>query len=204
LLEALVEEAGEELDEIDELSDDIDEEDDEDLDEEAGDEEEGNDDSEGEGDNEDSASGATTAAEALRHLIMGEPCDEAVAFKYGYAFEFVCRHFGDYLDNEMWSAMRMQWAEQVDKSLKSAGVPERALRVTDHLMFRGAPVPLPDAESPGIGYLRPDEVRAALAALDGARVAEVKDAERREAIEEVRGWLKTCAECGRGLVCFYA
>jgi hypothetical protein len=196
LLAALVEEADDELAEIDELSGDFDEE-----------EEEEEDDAEGgedAGDEGDPSPGPTTAEDAIRHLIMGGPFDENATVKYGYAFEFVCRHFGDHLDNGMWSAMRLEWATQVDTALRSAGVPEQALRVHDHLMFRGPPVPLPEIESPAIGYLGPDEVRAALAALDGARVADIKDDERREAVEEVRGWLKTCGDSGRGLICFYA
>jgi hypothetical protein len=98
-----------------------------------------------------------------------------------------------------------QWAATVDKGLKAAGVPEKTLSVSNHLMSRGAPVKIPEIDDfPGIGYLKHTEVEAAQKAVDQAKLTAVKDSEVLESIEELQSWLKTCSSTGRDLICFYA
>src|SRR5687767_5418647 len=86
---------------------------------EAGEDEEGEDnDVVADDDDTDAGAGPTMAGEALEHLVAGGPYDEAAGTQYGFGLEFICRHFGEHLDNEMWSAMRLEWATQVDKALR--------------------------------------------------------------------------------------
>jgi hypothetical protein len=147
---------------------------------------------------------AATVRDALTQMVMGEEYNEEVGFVYGYALEFVCLHFGDSLPNDHWSAMRSEWADRADKALESAGVPEEALRLT-LLMHGGSPVRLPLIEDfPFIGHMKLGEIEAALQAFGQDQLAKVRDKELREALSEVRGWLLTCAESKRDLICFYA
>jgi hypothetical protein len=147
-----------------------------------------------------------TMRSALTQMVMGEEYVKELGFIYGYALEFICRHFGEFLPNGEWSAMPSgtRWAEEVDQGLEAAGVPEKALRVIHHLMGRGAPVAIPDIDDfPGIGYLKLMEVKAAQKALLEAQLTSI-DEEVLGSIRELQGWLETCSSTGRDLVCFYA
>ncbi len=151
--------------------------------------------------------GALTMKDALTQMVMGEEYNEEFGFMYGYALEFICRHFGEELSNEHWSAMPSgsEWATTVDRALKAACVPEKVLRVEKHLMYRGAPIAIPEIEDfPGIGYLKLKEVKAAQKALEQAKTAAVKDKGVLASLQEIQSWLQTCADSGRDLVCFYA
>jgi hypothetical protein len=142
------------------------------------------------------------AADVLRHLILGEAGDPAAGFKYGYALEWLCEHFGEPLNNSEWSAMRGQWFDTVGEALVAAGVP--ATFSVLNLAFRGSPVPIPEPDDfPGIGYFTPEEVPAAAAALDAADLGTMPE-DVRKSVGQVRDWLGVCEETGRGLVCFYA
>jgi hypothetical protein len=181
LLSALVEQFEDEFGQFDEMAADC-----------AGDEEGG---------------GALTMRRALAQMVMGEEYDEGPGFMYGYALEFLCRHFGETLPNGEWSAMPSgtRWAEAVDRELGNAGVPESVFRVGTHLLNRGAPIAIPEIDDfPGIGYLTRGEVKAAQAALRVAKLSSIMDKEVLASIKEVQRWLQTCAESGRDLVCFYA
>lgn len=145
-----------------------------------------------------------TMAEAVRQLVSGGPYDARVAFKYGYALECLCRERGETLPNGTWSAMGWDWVETVDAALDQAGVPVAAVRVTYHLLCRGAPVPLPHIDDfPSIGYLSCAEAWTAAEAL-AERLPAVEDDEVRASLEEVSRWLQRCVHTGRDLVCFYA
>lgn len=150
---------------------------------------------------------ALTMEDALTQMVMGEPFDDDLGFMYGYALEFMCQYFGEGLTNEFWSAMprATAWASTVDEGLNAMGVPENVFRVLDHLMFRGAPVTIPEIDDlPTIGYLDSNEVRAAHAAISKATFAAIKDAEVIESIEEIQTWLQTCIDSGVDLICFNA
>jgi hypothetical protein len=98
-----------------------------------------------------------------------------------------------------------EWARTVDRGLKAVGVPEGVLRVEKHLMNRGAPIATPEIEDfPGIGYLKVTEVKVAKKAFAQAEFTDIKDKEVLASIQEILGWLQTCADSGRDLVCFYA
>jgi hypothetical protein len=47
------------------------------------------------------------------------------------------------------------------------------------------------------------EAAARLARLDAADLSGEPDPYVRQAIEQLAGWLRVCAESGRDLVCFY-
>lgn len=161
-------------------------------------------------DEEDRPPCATTV-EALRHLIMGEERDRRIGFKYGYVLEVLCRHFGEGLPNDLWCDLRSchGWFEELDDTLRLAGVPAESLSIREHLVGRGSPVPLPKIRDfPAIGYLRGEEVRRALDALGKAKIDDIGEEEEEEpwlpeGLDDVRGWLRKCVETGRDLVCFY-
>jgi hypothetical protein len=145
-----------------------------------------------------------TTADVLRHLVMGEPYREEFGFAYGYCFEAICLHFGEFLNNSQWSAMRSEWFETVGKELKKAGVDEKAFSM-NKLFFRGPPVKLPEIDDfPAVGYLTKSEVAKARAALAKADLSKVKNKEAVESIEQIRSWLDECAKSDRDLVCTYA
>jgi len=170
----------------------------------------GNQDSEAEDAGEGSP-GASTA-DALRHLIMGQPYDARVAYKYGYVLEFLCRHFGEELMNACWCDLRDShlWFESLDTQLEEAGVSTERLSVNKHLANRGSPIPMPPYNDfPEIGYLTAEEVGPALEALLKAKFDDIGDEEEEDEelwlpteFEEIRSWLEICVETDRDLVCF--
>jgi hypothetical protein len=145
-----------------------------------------------------------TTADVLRHLVMGEPYREDFGFAYAYCFESLCLHFGDFLDNSHWSAMRSEWFDTVAEALEQAGVTEKQFSV-NRLFFRGPPVELPDiSDFPNIGYLTKAEIPKIRAALVQADLSKVKSKAAVEAIEQIASWLDACAKSKRDLVCTYA
>jgi hypothetical protein len=96
LLEVIEEEAGEFLDEINEIF--ADEEEEERL----------------------------TSREALRHILRGGPYREGCDALYLYAVEAICRTIGSYLDNRAFQPpIRWGWVTYVDRFLESLHFPLR-------------------------------------------------------------------------------
>ena len=147
-----------------------------------------------------------TMRAALTQMIMGEEYDKSFGFMYGYAFEFICRYFGDYLPNNEWWAMPSgSWAATVDQEMGNVGVPANVLRVEHHLMYCGAPIAIPESDGfPGIGYLTGKEIETAQKAFGEAKLAAITDKSVLTSILEIQGWLTACALSSRDLVCFYA
>lgn len=142
--------------------------------------------------------------EALKGLIMGGDWREEFGFAYGYCFEFLCLHFGDFLNNSHWSAMRSEWFDTVEKGLAKAGVTKKMFALKE-LFFRGPPLPLPGLEEfPCIGYLTRPEIAKVRDVLATADFTKVKDRGVVESIEQIREWLDECAKTNRDLVCTYA
>lgn len=140
---------------------------------------------------------------ALEDLLAGAELDPAFGHKYAYALELVCDHFGEFLDNSAWSAMRLDWAEHVHEAMTQAGIDENAISLNEHLMFRGPPIPIPaPSDFPSIGFLRRNEIANAASALDAADLSTL-DEETRESITQIRSWLERCNELKCDLVCFY-
>jgi hypothetical protein len=170
------------------LQDFFDDSDDEDEDEESSDEE------------------FASAADVLRHLITGEKPARRVAhrFKYGFALQYLCQHLGDELPRgDGWLELQSKWARMLDQAMKSVGIPAKTLSVAKHLAKRGSPFEaVPKySDAPEIGFLKRDEIERALAALSGASFEGV-GAEEQIFLADIRGWLQTCAESKRDLICF--
>lgn len=154
-----------------------------------------------------------STAEALRHLIMGEECDRRVAFKYGYVLESLCRHFGEVLPHDNWCDLRsgQGWFQELDDTLRLAGVPTEVFSISGRLVERGSPIPIPKIRDfPFIGYLLVAEIEQLLEALGKARIDDIGEEEEEEeepwlpeGLNDVRCWLRTCAESRRDLACFY-
>lgn len=147
---------------------------------------------------------AVPVQQALSQLIMGEPPDEDYGYKYGYALEFLCDHFGEMQSNQQWSSMRWDWVETVDQALADFGVPAQTFRVSRHLLCRDAPVPLPRIEDfPSIGYLRESEIARAQTTLDQLPLDQLENQEIADSLREVRRWLAHCQLSHQDLICFY-
>jgi len=144
-----------------------------------------------------------TLQQALDDLLAGRALDTSYGHKYAYAFELICNHFGEFLDNSAWSAMGGEWAEQVHEAMKQAGIDEQAISVNDHLMCRGAPLSIPEPHDfPFIGFLRKSEIAKAAHAIDSADLSSM-DEEVRESVIQIRGWFDRCQQLDCDLVCFY-
>ena len=141
-----------------------------------------------------------SAKECLAQLVDGETEDGDVNFKYGYALELVCRHFGEWLPNRSWSAMRFDWFDTVDKAIGKLGKRSLSARV----FYSGVPVEIPRPEDfPMIGHLEKDEIVELAAALRAAKAKKKKLApDVVESLDELLGWLDAGAKRG-GLVTFY-
>jgi hypothetical protein len=149
-----------------------------------------------------------SAADVLRHMIIGEMPARRVAFKfmYGYGLQYLCQYLGEELPSEQWGDLRgSSWARDLDKALKAVGVPAMTLSVTKHLARRGSPFEIVPrySDAPEIGYLNRPEVAPALAALLSAKLGAIGH-EERPLLEDIRGWLQTCSDSERDLICFCA
>jgi hypothetical protein len=149
-----------------------------------------------------------SASDVLRHLITGEKPARRVVFPfmYGHAVQFLCQHLGENLPHDRWHDLRgSAWAKNLDKALKTAGVPAKTLSVAKHLVGRGAPFEIVPryADSPTIGYLTREEAECALAGLGSASL-DALDRETRGFLEDIRGWLQSCVNSQRDLICFGA
>lgn len=156
-------------------------------------------------DDSDEESPPASAADVLKSVIDGEDLDKGVYdFMFGYALKFICLHVGEVLPHDNWLDLRgSSWAKTLDKALKTNGVPAKTLSVSKHLAGRGSPfkqIPKYD-DNPSIGYLTATEVGPALQALQNANF-DAMDEELRTNINDIRGWLQTCAETKRELICF--
>jgi hypothetical protein len=144
-----------------------------------------------------------TLQQALADLLAGKELDTSYGHKYAYALELLCDHFGEFLDNSAWSAMRGEWAEQVHEAMKQADIDQQTLSVNDHLMYRGAPITIPEpGDFPFMGFLRKNEIGKAAQAIDSSDLSEM-DEEVQESVMQIRGWLERCEQLKCDLVCFY-
>jgi hypothetical protein len=146
-----------------------------------------------------------SAADVLKSVIDGEDLDKGVYdFMFGYALKFICLHVGEVLPHDNWLDLRgSSWAKTLDKALKTSGIPAKMLSISKHLAGRGSPfkqIPKYD-DNPSIGYLTATEIGAVLEALQNANFERVDD-ELRPNINDIRGWLQTCADTKRELICF--
>lgn len=111
----------------------------------------------------------------------------------GYEFEEALR--GEFLPNNQWSSMRMNWFDAVDAALASAGTDVRLSK----FFYRGAPCPIiPPDDFPMIGHIKPEEVAPLLNVLSALSVGGAEG----DAIAEVHTWLINAAP-GQGIVTFY-
>lgn len=155
----------------------------------------------------------TSAEEALRHLIMGEPLDRRAGFKYAYLLECLCRHFGEALPHDLWCDLRSGsgWFDELDGTLQAAGVSPETLSIRRHLVQRGPPIAIPrHGDFPYVGFLAAGEIGPALQAIQAARIDDIGEENGDEepwlpeGLNELRDWLQACADSRRDLVCFYA
>lgn len=144
-----------------------------------------------------------TVEQALRELCAGGELSSDEGAPYAYALFALCNQLGEFQPNAEWSTMRSRRAECVDEALASAGVPAETLRVQDHLMYRGAPVDIPQPfDFPFVGYLTNAELAPASRALSDADLSAIPE-EFRPAVVQIAGWLERAQALESDLVCFY-
>lgn len=114
----------------------------------------------------------------------------------GFELETLVRRLGgQFLDNGLWSSMRMEGFDRVDDALKAAG---SAVDLSSVFMA-GPPVKIvPPDDWPMIGHVRPEQVAALQVALTAVTVS----GEAGESVAQVVGWMTGLRE-GHGLVTFY-
>lgn len=140
------------------------------------------------------------ARTALRQLVMGEPLDQRAGVAYAYWFKQMCES-GEFLRNDAWMPIRMAFFDDVEQALRRLGVTGVSVR---DIVFGGLPIPLPPPDDfPGMGCTPAKEARVLLERLSGVDLSSEPDRYVREAIEQLTGWLRTCADRGLDLVCFY-
>jgi hypothetical protein len=144
-----------------------------------------------------------TAQEALRQLVMGEPMDDRVGFVYAYCLKHLCNAHGEFLDNGAWYPAGYPHLERVQEALDVAGVPRETIAISQ-LTAGESPIPIPVVDDfPGIGFLARPAVRAAFDALARVNTAAIGDDDVRESLVALKGWLQTCRDQNRDLICFY-
>lgn len=158
-----------------------------------------------------------SSRDALQHIIMGTPWARGIGSKYGYAFEAICKHFGNVLDREFWGETRGEYVAEFDKILSKVGV-DPAMVSMSKLINDSEEFELPTrADFPFIGSMTPAECRDASAMLDKVDRAVLEKAcgklkTKRGNVEpafvlgcfdELVGWCKTATSAGKGLVVFY-
>lgn len=140
------------------------------------------------------------ARTALRQLIMGEPLDGRAGVAYAYWFKQMCES-GQFLRNDAWMPIRMAFFDDVEQALRRLGVTGVSVR---DMVFGGLPVPLPPPDDfPGMGYTAAKDAGVLAERLGAVELSREPDRHLREAIEQLTGWLRTCAEGKLDLVCFY-
>lgn len=154
-------------------------------------------------DEDDGFDDEITVEQALRELCSGSELSSSEGAPYAYALFALCNQLGEFQANAEWSSMRSRRAECVDEAIEKAGVPAETLRVQDHLMYRGAPVDIPEPfDFPFMGYLKNAELAPALKALSNTDQSTIPE-EFRAAVAQIVGWLKRAQALKIDLVCFY-
>lgn len=155
-----------------------------------------------EDDDEENGEERIDTSTAMGQLINGEKLLPRYGFRYAYCLEMICQHDGEFMPNDKFCPMGVEWAERVDESLKKAGVPAKVFSLLK-VMFRGMPVKLPPPDDfPAVGYLTAKEVAKVLPYFAKIKLEKV-EADVREAIAQVRSWLETCGKRKCDFVCFY-
>lgn len=140
------------------------------------------------------------ARATLRQMVMGEPLDARAGVAYAYWFERMCE-IGEFLPNDAWMPVRLEFFQEVQQGLTRAGVTGVSIR---DIFYGRLPISLPPPDDfPIVGYTAAADAPALLARLRAADLTAEPDRYVREAIEQLIGWLQTCADNTLDLVTFY-
>src|SRR5262249_37720149 len=125
----------------------------------------------------------------------------------------LCTYLGKIPKHDSWCSLggASGAVQKVDAVLKKAGVEPDVFSVSGFLVGRGAPVAMPEPDNFAcIGYLKRGEIRRVFGLLDPAKIeAAIRGASPdyqdwlRDAVCELRDWLKACVKAERDLICFY-
>jgi hypothetical protein len=135
---------------------------------------------------------------ALEQIVAGEvPGGDWGGEPYREALFALYEHLGSQIDDWLLSSHDHPHLQEVETALQDAGAHGPLSFFS--LIYRGAPIPVPDGEEPAMGYLEAGEVATARAAYDGLSLASVPSGTR-VSVERFGGWLRAGAEARQGLV----
>lgn len=152
---------------------------------------------------EDQDEDGLTLEETLKLLIAGKPVPAECPFQFAVSVELLYRHFGTVLSDRQFSSMHLDWAERVDKAIKTAGIPDDTFGLVRCLFDRGPAIPFAGRVEMCMGYLSLSEIRKAIGAFARAKYTKLKP-DVRLATAEVRSWLVVCDTLDCDLASFYS
>jgi hypothetical protein len=132
-----------------------------------------------------------TFTQAMQELFQGnlsQP-DKYCAHIYTYAFELVCRYYGEWLGNRRFVPCRTEWLEHLDDLLSRHGVPLRF-----HDLVNRCPIKaLPYRDVFCLGHWKRTEAMRASPSLKQL-LAVVQDEYEKLALENAGEWLTAARE----------
>lgn len=130
---------------------------------------------------------------AIQHLIMGDAktLDGAL---YAYGFEYIIKHFGKLLGNNLFYPCRMNFlTEEVNSHLTSAGT----TLDMGNLIYQSSPVEFPSPDDfPLYGYWRPEDVAANIQPLNTYN-------DKTPELKAIQGWLEFAGSKGESIFTYY-
>lgn len=145
------------------------------------------------------ASGAPSLRMALKQLIYGEVLDQAYGFQYAYALKLLCELYGESLDNQGWSGIRIHYLDLMGKILEKYQL-EKHLRA---LLYRGAPIKIPFIdEFPAMGYLYLQETIEIDSKLESSDFSEYEK-DIAKSLDDFHSWAIIAKERHCELISFY-
>jgi hypothetical protein len=137
-----------------------------------------------------------TFAQALEELFVGSLSrPEACDFVYTYAFEEVCRYYGEWLGNTRFARCSTDWLDHLDGLLSRGSVP---LRFHD-LVYRCPVERLPYQQVLGLGHWKRSEALRARRPLERL-LPTLRDEAEWLALEEAGRWLEAASGQPRSMV----
>jgi hypothetical protein len=141
---------------------------------------------------EDDEEDLVTPVDALQQIVAGEvPDDDWGGEPYREALFALYEHLGSQVDDWLLSSHDHHHLQEVETALQNAGA--RPPLSLFSLIYRGAPLRVPDGEEPAIGYLESSEVAEAHAVYDELSLAQVPSG-LRASVERIGAWLRAGTE----------
>ena len=142
--------------------------------------------------------GALTVIQALTDIVQGDITMPQFAWQYGNAIQLLCKSIGTKLPNDEFQMMQPGFFDAVEA---------QEIRVIPDMLFRhfNLPIPIPPIEDfPLITMITQDEAEYVLETTAEIEFHEPYAREKRELMEEFRGWLAESKVARQDIVTFYS